>query len=81
MNDIDERVRGFFLLLPDPASLQAILKAVRVDVTHGRSPPSAIARYFVRSPGGSIRRTRARTTTSACCTTTRGCTRKRSRRS
>jgi len=26
----DERMRGFFLLLPDPASLQAILKAVRV---------------------------------------------------
>src|SRR4051812_34357984 len=30
MNDTDERLRGFFLLLPDPASLQAILKAVRV---------------------------------------------------
>ncbi|HVX39992.1 MAG TPA: chemotaxis protein CheC [Gemmatimonadaceae bacterium] len=30
MNDIDERLRGYFLLLPDPASLQAILKAVRV---------------------------------------------------
>jgi chemotaxis protein CheC len=30
MNDLDERLRGFFLLLPDPASLQAILKAVRV---------------------------------------------------
>ena len=30
MDDIDERLRGFFLLLPDPASLQAILKAVRV---------------------------------------------------
>jgi chemotaxis protein CheC len=26
----DERMRGFFLLLPDPASLQAILKAIRV---------------------------------------------------
>jgi chemotaxis protein CheC len=30
MSDLDERLRGFFLLLPDPASLQAILKAVRV---------------------------------------------------
>jgi chemotaxis protein CheC len=30
MNDTDEKLRGFFLLLPDPASLQAILKAVRV---------------------------------------------------
>jgi chemotaxis protein CheC len=30
MNDLDERLRGYFLLLPDPASLQAILKAVRV---------------------------------------------------
>jgi chemotaxis protein CheC len=30
MNDLDERLRGFFLLLPDAASLQAILKAVRV---------------------------------------------------
>jgi chemotaxis protein CheC len=30
MGDLDERMRGFFLLLPDPASLQAILKAVRV---------------------------------------------------
>jgi chemotaxis protein CheC len=30
MNDVGERLRGFFLLLPDPASLQAILKAVRV---------------------------------------------------
>ena len=30
MTDIDERLRGFFLLLPDAASLQAILKAVRV---------------------------------------------------
>jgi chemotaxis protein CheC len=30
MNDTAEKLRGFFLLLPDPASLQAILKAVRV---------------------------------------------------
>jgi chemotaxis protein CheC len=30
MGDREERMRGFFLLLPDPASLQAILKAVRV---------------------------------------------------
>src|SRR3954468_15647426 len=30
MNDTAERLRGFFLLLPDPASLQAILKAIRV---------------------------------------------------
>jgi len=30
MNETDEKLRGFFLLLPDPASLQAILKAVRV---------------------------------------------------
>jgi len=30
MGNRDERMRGFFLLLPDPASLQAILKAVRV---------------------------------------------------
>jgi len=30
MGDLDERMLGFFLLLPDPASLQAILKAVRV---------------------------------------------------
>ena len=30
LTDIDERLRGFFLLLPDAASLQAILKAVRV---------------------------------------------------
>jgi chemotaxis protein CheC len=28
--DTSERLRGFFLLLPDPASLQAILKAIRV---------------------------------------------------
>ena len=30
MSDTEERLRGFFLLLPDPASLQAILKAIRV---------------------------------------------------
>lgn len=30
MDNIEERLRGFFLLLPDTASLQAILKAVRV---------------------------------------------------
>ena len=30
MTDFEERLRGFFLLLPDPASLQAILRAVRV---------------------------------------------------
>ena len=30
MVDAGERLRGFFLLLPDPASLQAILKAVRL---------------------------------------------------
>jgi len=30
MTDLDEKLRGFFLLLPDPASLQAILRAVRV---------------------------------------------------
>ena len=30
LDELDERLRGFFLLLPDPASLQAILKAVRV---------------------------------------------------
>jgi len=30
MNDLDERLRGYFFLLPDAASLQAILKAVRV---------------------------------------------------
>ena len=30
MNDTDEKLRGFFILLPDPASLQAILKAVHV---------------------------------------------------
>jgi chemotaxis protein CheC len=30
MTDVAERLRGFFLLLPDPASLQAILRAIRV---------------------------------------------------
>jgi chemotaxis protein CheC len=30
MTDVEEKLRGFFLLLPDPASLQAILRAVRV---------------------------------------------------
>jgi len=30
MSDMEEPLRGFFLLLPDPASLQAILKAIRV---------------------------------------------------
>lgn len=30
MKDIDEHLRGFFLLLPDMASLQAILRAIRV---------------------------------------------------
>lgn len=30
MKDIDEHLRGFFLLLPDMPSLQAILRAVRV---------------------------------------------------
>jgi chemotaxis protein CheC len=30
MQDLGQRLRGFFLLLPDPASLQAILRAVRV---------------------------------------------------
>jgi chemotaxis protein CheC len=30
MNDLGERLRGYFLLVPDPASLQAILRAVRV---------------------------------------------------
>jgi len=30
MQDIAERLRGFFLLLPDPASLHAILRAVRL---------------------------------------------------
>jgi chemotaxis protein CheC len=30
MHELDEKLRGFFLLLPDPASLQAILRAIRV---------------------------------------------------
>lgn len=30
MDNVDERLRGFFLLLPDGASLHAILRAVRV---------------------------------------------------
>jgi chemotaxis protein CheC len=30
MDNVDEHLRGYFLLLPDPASLHAILKAVRV---------------------------------------------------
>jgi chemotaxis protein CheC len=30
MSEVDERLRGFFLLVPDPASLDAILRAVRV---------------------------------------------------
>ena len=30
MDEPREKLRGFFLLLPDPASLQAILKAIRV---------------------------------------------------
>ena len=30
MQDLGERLRGFFLLLPDPASLRAILRAIRV---------------------------------------------------
>jgi chemotaxis protein CheC len=30
MKEIDERLRGFFLLLPDAASLETILRAVRV---------------------------------------------------
>ncbi|GAC1659817.1 MAG: chemotaxis protein CheC [Candidatus Elarobacter sp.] len=30
MKDVGERLRGFFLLLPDVASLQAILRAIRV---------------------------------------------------
>jgi chemotaxis protein CheC len=30
MQDVAERLRGFFLLLPDPASLHAILRAVRL---------------------------------------------------
>jgi chemotaxis protein CheC len=31
MKELDEHLRGFFLLLPDFASLQAILKAIRVS--------------------------------------------------
>lgn len=31
MKDVDEHLRGFFLLLPDMASLQAILKAMRMS--------------------------------------------------
>jgi chemotaxis protein CheC len=30
LKDVDERLRGFFLLLPDPASLSLMLRAVRV---------------------------------------------------
>ena len=30
MHDVGERLRGFFLQLPDPASLQAIMRAIRV---------------------------------------------------
>ena len=30
MMQMSEKLRGFFLLLPDPASLQALLRAVRV---------------------------------------------------
>jgi hypothetical protein len=30
MMQMQEKLRGFFLLLPDPASLQALLRAVRV---------------------------------------------------
>ena len=30
MKDQNERVRGFFLLLPDPPSLRVILKSVRL---------------------------------------------------
>ncbi len=30
MQDVGERLRGFFLLLPDPASLQAILRTIRL---------------------------------------------------
>jgi chemotaxis protein CheC len=30
MTSSAEKLRGFFLLLPDPASLQALLRAVRV---------------------------------------------------
>lgn len=31
MKDVGERLRGFFLMLPDPASLDSILRAVRVQ--------------------------------------------------
>ena len=31
MKDVDEHLRGFFLLLPDMASLQVILKAMRMN--------------------------------------------------
>ena len=31
LKDDQQRLRGFFLLLPDPASLQAILRAIRVS--------------------------------------------------
>jgi chemotaxis protein CheC len=31
LKDVDEHLRGFFLLLPDPASLHAMLRAVRVS--------------------------------------------------
>jgi chemotaxis protein CheC len=30
LKDVDEKLRGFFLLLPDPASLNVMLRAVRV---------------------------------------------------
>jgi hypothetical protein len=30
MSDVGEKLSGYFLLLPDAASLQAILRAVRV---------------------------------------------------
>ena len=101
MDNIDEHLRGYFLLLPDSASLHAILKASvsrdassRSACTGGSagtagvtarcprsSPQSATATSSGRSPGGSIRRTRARTTTWGSCTTTRACTRRRSPRS
>ena len=38
MDDVDEKLRGFFLLLPDPASLQAILQGRSRRVA--RRPPS-----------------------------------------
>ena len=31
MRDANEKLRGFFLLLPDVVSLRAILRAVRLD--------------------------------------------------